>query len=152
MFRRTDLICGLQMLAFSPFVEERPPFRRLPRCWIYLDNGSARSALVRSGPDADFIAFLADRPCEIAHIREICVWLPRVRPKINPSDLPTRGRPLPFVSRVGVRFGSTLALFSLCRSQPALASCPFSGTRTRLRRPLSPFGSRRRVIQYRAKK
>ena len=116
LFRHTALIFGLELLALVAFFELKSPFLRGTCCWIYLDNNNCLAALTRGDSNTEVIAILAALFWQIAQRYDICVWFSRVRSALNPADLPTRGRNLPFRPRNQCSFSSLRQLFHSCRT------------------------------------
>ena len=50
LFRRTNLIFGLELLALVLFFEDWAPFLRGRWCWVYVDNNDCLAALTRGIP------------------------------------------------------------------------------------------------------
>ena len=100
-------------------MEDWAPFLRGSYCWIYLDSNNSLSALARGDSNTEVIAILVARFWQMVQTYDICPWFPRVRPKLNPADLPTRSKRLPYTPRRSVSFKNSTRLFTLCRSQPA---------------------------------
>ena len=122
LFRWTNLIFGLELLALVLLFEDHAPFLAGQCCWIYLDSNNSLAALVRGDSNTDIIAVLVARFWQLVQSRNICVWFSRVRSKINPADLPTRMKILPYKPRKSCAFKSSATLFQHCRTQLAKLS------------------------------
>ena len=117
LFRRTALIYGLELLALVAFYEDHAPSIRGSSCWCYLDNNNCLEALVRGDSNTDVIAVLVARFWKLVQRYDIHVWFPRVKSKLNPDDLPTRGRKLPLSAQSKLPFKSLGSLFLSRRPQ-----------------------------------
>ena len=122
--RRMDTPFSLGEFNFWPGTSRpRFIFRRLgplsygKSIWIYLDSNNSLSALVRGDSNTDVIAVLVARFWKLAQTYGTCAWFPRVRATINPADLPSMGRILPYNSRRALGFRNSMALFRRCRSE-----------------------------------
>ena len=98
-FRNTALIYGLELLALVLFFEDHAAFLKGPCCWVYLDNNNCLASLVRGDSNTGIIAILVARFWQFLQRFDICVWFSRVHSDLNPADLPTRGKKLPFRPR-----------------------------------------------------
>ena len=116
-FRHTALIYGLEMLALVLFFEDSADLLRGSCCWVYLDNNNCLAALVRGDSNTGVIAILVARFWQLAQRYNICVWMSRVRSDLNPADLPTRGKSLPFRPRYRRGFRSFRPLSIRCRAE-----------------------------------
>ena len=67
--------------------------------WEYLGDNNCLASLVRGGSNAGIIAILVARFWQFLQRFDICVWFSRVHSDLNPADLPTRGKKLPFRPR-----------------------------------------------------
>ena len=116
LFRHTALIFGIGLLALVAFFELNAPSLRGTCCWVYLDNNNCLAALTRGDPIAEAVAILVARFWKLAQRYDICVWFSRVRSALNPSELPTRGRKLPFRPRSSCPIASLRQLYRRCRA------------------------------------
>ena len=91
LFRRAAVIFGLELLSRVAIVEELPP--RLPaQCvWFYIDNNNVLEDIAKGDPNTDIIAILLVRLWAGIQRYSLFSWRIRVRPSVNPADLPTRG-------------------------------------------------------------
>ena len=117
LFRNTALIYGLEMLALVSFFEDQAPRLRGSCCWVYLDSNNCLAALTRGDSNTDVIAVLVARFWRTVQRFDICVWFSRVRSKVNPADLPTRDKQLPFRAKKYTRFPALKQLYTHCRGE-----------------------------------
>ena len=96
LFRHTNLIYGLELLALVLFFEESAPLLQGSCCWVYIDNNNCLAALIRGDSNTDIISILVARFWRTVRRNDICVWFPRVESTLNPPDLPTRAKKLAF--------------------------------------------------------
>ena len=141
LFRHTALIFGLELLALVAFFELRAPFLRGSCCWIYLDNNNCLAALTRGDSNTDAIAVLVAHFWSIVQRFDICIWFSRVRSKLNPADLPTRRKALPFKAKHSFSLSSTRQLFHLRRKNLAKIA-PKPRKTFRSRKPIAFRGKR----------
>ena len=92
LIRETALIYGLELLALVAFFEDPDPALRGSICWCFLDNNNCLAAAGRGGSGAEIIAVLVARFRQLVHRFGIHVWCSRVKSRLNPSYLPTRGK------------------------------------------------------------
>ena len=62
LFRRTNLIYGLELIALVLFFDDWAPPLRISCCWACLDSNNCPAALVRGDSNTEVIALLVDRP------------------------------------------------------------------------------------------
>ena len=67
--------------------------------WIYMDSNNSLAAITRGAPNTAVIAIRVDRAWELIQRRGARAWFSRVPSKLNPADLPTRGRKMPYIAR-----------------------------------------------------
>ena len=132
LFRYANRIYGLELLALVLFFEDWAPFLQGKCCWVYVDNNNCLAAIVRGDSNTDAIAVLVARLWQLIQRFNICVWFPRVAPKLNPADLPARNRIPPFKAHTETSFRSMRPLYALCRKK--LSQIPERNRNTR--RPL----------------
>ena len=142
-FRPTCLIFGLELIALVSFLDDAA--EKLVGCsiWFYMDSNNSRSAVTRGDSNTATIAVLASRAWEIIRRFHIKALFSRVPSKLNPSDLPTRGKRLPFISAMNCRFRSLPAQLRLCRSALRTGCQPARIRVSRMDKPYPPKGLRR---------
>ena len=117
LFHRTALIFGLELLALVAFFEQAAPDLADQCIWVYVDNNNVLAAISRGDSNTDVIAVLVARLWKTLHKFSICAWFSRVPSKLNPADLPTRGKALPFTPGRTSRFKHLAKLFRLTRDE-----------------------------------
>ena len=117
LFRFTNLIIGMELLSLVLFMEDWSPFLRGSACWFYLGRKNSIASLVRGDSNTDVNAAIVARFWQMAQAYDICPWFSMVRSEINPSDLPTRSRRLPYPPRRSASFGNSIRLVARCRAQ-----------------------------------
>lgn len=117
LFRHTALIYGLELLALVAFFELQAPLLRCICRWIYLDNNNCRAALTRGDSNTEAVAILVARFWQIVQRFDICVLFSRARSKLNPADLPTRAKALPFKPRSIYPISSIRQIYHRRRSE-----------------------------------
>ena len=131
LFRNTARIIGLELLATLAFIEEFAPRRPKSPLWLYVDNNNALAAIVRGDSPTDIVAIMVARIWGTLTKYNIHAWFTRVRSKLNPPDLPTRGE-IPLTrqgnnppSRTSVPClspaGGPFASYPLIRAKPSWA-------------------------------
>ena len=116
LFRSTNLILGLELLALVAFFEIAAPQLRGQCVWVYVDNNNVLAAVTRGDSNRDIVAILVSKLWDTLQRFSICAWFSRVPSKLNPADLPTRGRRVPFATRNRTSFSSLPQLFSFTRN------------------------------------
>ena len=66
------------------------------RFWVYIDNNNCLAALARCDSNKGVIVVLVACFWKLVQRFDIGAWFPRVHSDINPADLPTRGKEIPF--------------------------------------------------------
>ena len=95
-FHRKNIILGSEMLAPIAFLRSDPRLFRHKRANLYMDNDPSANALIRGGCGNPFLASTVCIFWKIVDAYPLDVWIGRVAPGANPSDLPTRGVKLTF--------------------------------------------------------
>ena len=116
LFRHTNLIYGLELLALVLFFEETAPRLQGSCCWVYLDNNNCLAALIRGDSNTEIIAVLVARFWRTVQRHDIFVWFSRAKSTLNPADLPARAKILSFRARYKRTFASSKGLFAVCRA------------------------------------
>ena len=117
LFRHTALIFGLELLAVVAFFEQLAPKLAGQCVWVYVDNNNVLAAITRGDSNTDVAAVLVAKLWNTLQRFSICAWFSRVGSKINPADLPTRGKRLPFRARERGRLSALPVLFRHTREQ-----------------------------------
>ena len=73
LFRFTNLIYGLELLALFLFLEESAAILQGSCCWVYIDNNKCLAALIRGDSNTDIIAVLVARFWRTVQRHDICV-------------------------------------------------------------------------------
>ena len=71
--------------------------------------------MTRGDSNKAAIAVLVARARELIQRRAIIAWFSRAPSELNPADLPTRDRKLPYKSAASGPFSAVETLFRLCR-------------------------------------
>ena len=97
LFRKTCPIFGLELLALVEFFEESAARITGGSIWFYMDSNNSLSAITRGDSNTAVIAVMVGRSWRLIQRFQIRAWFSRVPTKLNPADLPTRGKnpPLP---------------------------------------------------------
>ena len=119
LFRHTDLIYGLELLALSAFSEDRESYLWGTTCWVCLGNNNCLDALILGDSNTDVIAILVAMFWQMAQRFDIFVWISHVWSTLNPADLPTRGEKLPAKASSRCSIRSLKNLFLACRKRCA---------------------------------
>ena len=131
LFRKTCLIFGLELLALVAFLEESAVNLAGCSIWFYMDSNNSLSAMTRGDSNTAVIAVLVSRAWELIQRFQIRAWFSRVPSKLNPADLPTRGKKLPFRNGTKRPFTHLTILFRKCRlaAEPPnkVAGCRITG-------------------------
>ena len=117
LFRHTALIFGLELLAVVAFFEQLAQRLGGQCVWVYVDNNNVLAAITRGDSNADVAAVLVAQLWNTLQRFSNCAWFSRFRSQINPADLPTRGRQLPFRARELGRLSALPLLFRHTREQ-----------------------------------
>ena len=115
LFRQTCLIFGLELLALAAFVEDFAPHLAGQSIWIYMDNNNCLSAMTRGDSNTEAVAILVGRIWGTLQRYHISAWFSRIPSKLNPADLPTRDKRLPFSAKTKGSFNSLSFLFRLVK-------------------------------------
>ena len=115
LFKQTCLIFGLGLLALAAFVEDHGPRLAGKSIWIYMDNNNCLSAMTRGDSNTEAIAILVGRIWGTLQRYHISAWFSRIPSKLNPADLPTRNKRLPFSALKKGSFNSLSFLFRLVK-------------------------------------
>ena len=78
-----------------------------------MDSNNSLSAVARGDSNTPTIAVLVSRAWELIRRFRIRAWFSMVPPKLNPPDLPTRGKRLPFSPARSSLFRAMSALYRL---------------------------------------
>lgn len=138
LFRSTARILGLEMIAALASIEDFSPRHPNSCLWLYVDNNNALSALARGDSPTDIIAITVDRVWEILTRYNIHARFPRVRSKLNPSDLPSRFQIPPYPTLKKVRFSNINELFIRSRRETRLLPSQTTARRVRKHRCNTP--------------
>ena len=137
-FRETCLIFGLGLLALVDFLEDEADGLDGCSIWFYMGSNNSLSAMTRGDSNTASIAILVSRDSESIQRFQINAWFSRVPSKLNPADLPTRGKRPPFKSSKQNHFRSLADLYRRCRGS-ARVRIPSSHLRAS-REFKGPFG------------
>ena len=88
VFRRTCLICGIEMISTVAFLDEQGPALSGCSLWIYMNRNNSLADMARGDSDTSVIAALVDRAWETIRRYQLRAWFPRAPSKLNPSDPP----------------------------------------------------------------
>ena len=124
-------IYGMELLATVLLVDDRASPHRGTCFWIYLDDNNCMAALVGGNSNTGVISVLVSRYWKMGQRFDICAWFLRVHAGLNPADLPTRGREIPFRPRVSAGSLPFRSMFSRIRSTLAVISDPPNVNRLR---------------------
>ena len=138
LFRNTARILGLELLAILAFIEDFAPKHPNSCVWIYVDNNNALAAIVRGDSPTDIVAIMVARLWETLTKHNVHAWFSRVRSKLNPADLPTRGKNPPFETRKCLPFPNLKSLLITCRRALRLLSPLPRRTRLEVKRVRNP--------------
>ena len=75
-----------------------------------MDNDTAPNALIRGDCSEAFLAAMVKASWKLAEELSLDIWVGRVGSKVNPADLPTRFRKLPFKPKLSTHFAGLFAL------------------------------------------
>ena len=96
LFRSTCLISGLEIMALVAFLEESDAALAVCCIWIYMGSNNSLSAMTRGDSNTAAIAVLVSRAWGLIRRRQIRDWFSRIPSELNPADLPTRVKRIPF--------------------------------------------------------
>ena len=116
IFHRTNLILGLELLALVAFFEQLAPRLSGQSVWVYVDNNNVLAAVTRGDSNTETVAVLVANLWDTLQRHSICAWFSRVPAALNPADLPTRGRMVPFPARFRGNFTSLVPLLRSTRN------------------------------------
>ena len=77
-----------------------------------MDNDPATNALIRGDCSNPFLAAMICIFWKLVGKLSLDVWIGRVRPKVNPADLPARGSKLPFETPLTAQFKNLYKLLN----------------------------------------
>ena len=147
LFRSTCLIFGLELLALVAFLEESAASLTGCAIWFYMDSNNSPSAMTRGDSNTAVIAVWVSRAWELIQRHHIRAWFSRVPSKLNPADLPTRGKRLPLGSHTKGGFSFFPALYRLCRQAAEISSgprkCRVSGLKLKVKAVKNPRSERK---------
>ena len=95
-FHRTNPIIGMEMLEPLAFLWTAQNSIRHKRINLYIDNDAASKTLIRGGCADPFLASMIKSCWELAEKLQLDISIGRVGSTVNPADLPTRRKNLPF--------------------------------------------------------
>ena len=113
--RSTCLISGMELMALVPNLADSPAGIAGCSVWFYMDSNNYLSATTKAGSGEAFISAPVSRACELIMRFQIRDWFTWGTYKLNPSDLPTRSRKVPFRAGRQVSFRPLTHLYALCR-------------------------------------
>ena len=98
------------MLAPLAILWTAQSFLRGKRINLYIDNDTASNSMVRGECADPFLAAMIRSFWKLSEKLQIDVWIGRVGSSVNPADLPTRQKTLPFSIKHTIQFKSLFAL------------------------------------------
>ena len=115
LFHRRNPIIGMEMLAPLAILWTARSFLRGKRVNLYIDNDTTSNSMVRGECADPFLAAMIRSFWKLSEKLQVDVWIGRVGSKVNPADLPTRKKTLPFPIQRTIQFESLFAL--LCEME-----------------------------------
>ena len=112
----------MEMLAPLAILWTARSFLRGKRVNLYIDNDTTSNSMVRGECADPYLAAMIRSFWKLSEKLQVDVWIGRVGSKVNPADLPTRQKTLPFPVQRTIQFKSLFAL--LCevkKSNPFFA-------------------------------
>ena len=110
LFHRRNPIIGMEMLAPLALLWTAQSLVKGRRVNLYIDNDTASNTLIRGDCADAFLAAMIKAFWKLAEKLQVDIWIGRVGSPVNPADLPTRRKTLPFPIQRSIQFKS---LFSL---------------------------------------
>ena len=110
LFHKRNPIIGMEMLAPLALLWTAQSLLRGRRVNLYIDNDTASNTLIKGDCADAFLAAMIKAFWKLAEKLQIDIWIGRVGSPVNPADLPTRRKTLPFPIRNSIQFKN---LFSL---------------------------------------
>ena len=100
----------MEMLAPLAILWTAQSFLRGKSVNLYIDNDTASNSMVRGECADAFLAAMIKSFWKLSEKLQVDVWIGRVGSPVNPADLPTRNKTLPFPIKRNIQFRSLFAL------------------------------------------
>ena len=98
------------MLAPLAILWTAQSFLRGKRVNLYIGNDTASNTMIRGDCADPFLAAMIKTFWKLAEKLQVDIWISRVGSTVNPADLPTRNKTLPFPIQLNIQFKSLFAL------------------------------------------
>ena len=110
LFHKRNPIIGMEMLAPLALLWTAQSLLKGRSLNLYIDNDTASNTLIRGDCADAFLAAMIKAFWSLAEKLQVDIWIGRVGSPVNPADLPTRRKTLPFPIKRSIQFKNFFAL------------------------------------------
>ena len=110
LFHKRNPIIGMELMAPLAILWTAQSLLMGKRINLYIDNDTASNTLIRGDCADPFLSSMIKAFWRLAEKLQLDIWVGRVGSPVNPADLPTRFKNLPFPVKRSIHFKSLFAL------------------------------------------
>ena len=129
-FNKKNPIIGMEMLSPLAFLWNTPELCQDKRINLYIDNDTASNTLIRGDCLDETLSAMIRQFWKLAEKLGADIWIGRVGSTVNPADLPTRRKRLPFPTQKEIQFKALFAL--MCNTLQHSQQCRLTKARKNL--------------------
>ena len=104
IFHKRNPIIGMEMLEPLALLWTAQSFIRHKRINLYIDNDASSNTLIRGDCADAFLEAMIKDFWKLAGKLQVDVWIGRAGSPVNPADLPTRNKTIPFPIKRSIQF------------------------------------------------